>query len=122
MLAFLSAAELDWVGFFTFSEEPGTYAAGLPDTVPAGLALERLRECSELQDRITAERRAAVVGETMAVLVDTTGVGRSHREAPEIDGIIHVPTDLEPGRIIEMQATDAAGPDLWAEPVGAAPR
>ena len=122
LLAFLEEAQLDWAGFFTFSEEPGTYAAGLPDTVPAGLALERLRECSELQDRITAERRAAVVGETMAVLVDTTGVGRSHREAPEIDGIIHVPTDLEPGRIIEMQATDAAGPDLWAEPVGAAPR
>jgi ribosomal protein S12 methylthiotransferase len=122
LLAFLEEAELDWAGFFTFSEEPGTYAAGLADTVPAELALERLRECSELQDRITAVRRAALVGETMRVLVDTTGVGRSHREAPEIDGIIHVPTDLEPGRLLDMVATDAAGPDLWAEMAGAGDR
>jgi ribosomal protein S12 methylthiotransferase len=122
LLDFLDAAELDWAGFFTFSEEPGTYAAGLPGAVPSELALERLRECSEMQDRITAERRAALVGETMRVLVDGQGVGRSHREAPEIDGIIHLPTDLEPGRFFEMTATDAAGPDLWAEVAGTVDR
>jgi ribosomal protein S12 methylthiotransferase len=83
------------------------------------LALERLRECAEIQDEITAQRRSALVGETMHVLVDAAGVGRSHREAPEIDGVIHVPTDLEPGRLLDMTATDAAGPDLWAEPVRA---
>ncbi len=66
LLRFLEEAQLDWAGFFTFSEEPGTYAAGLGDTVPAGLALERLRECAELQDRITAEHRAALVGTTHA--------------------------------------------------------
>ncbi|HXQ59288.1 MAG TPA: 30S ribosomal protein S12 methylthiotransferase RimO [Acidimicrobiales bacterium] len=122
LLAFLEEARLDWAGFFTFSEEPGTYAAGLPGGVPAELALERLRECAEIQDRITAVRRAALVGETISVLVDAAGVGRSHREAPEIDGIIHVPAHLEPGRILDMVATDAAGPDLWAEPVPAVVR
>jgi ribosomal protein S12 methylthiotransferase len=116
LLAFLNDAQLDWAGFFTFSEEPGTYAADLPDPVAPELALERLRECSELQDRITAERRAALVGQPMTVLVDAPGVGRTHREAPEIDGIIHVPEDLLPGDFVEMTATDAAGPDLWAEP------
>ncbi len=116
LLAFLAEARLDWAGFFTFSEEPGTFAAGLPGAVPAELALERLRECAEIQDQITAERRSALVGETMHVLVDAPGVGRSHREAPEIDGVIHVPTDLEPGRLLHMTATDAAGPDLWAVP------
>jgi ribosomal protein S12 methylthiotransferase len=122
LLAFLDEAQLDWAGFFTFSEEPGTYAAGLPGSVPAELALERLRECSEIQDRITAERRAALVGTDMTVLVDAPGVGRTHREAPEIDGIIHVPADAEPGRLVDMVATDAAGPDLWADVRGAVSR
>jgi ribosomal protein S12 methylthiotransferase len=115
LLAFLAEAQLDWAGFFTFSEEPGTYAAGLGDGVAAGLALERLRECSEVQDRITAERRAALVGETMRVLVDAPGAARSHREAPEIDGIVHVPATIAPGRLVDVVATGAAGPDLWAE-------
>jgi len=119
LLSFLHEAQLDWAGFFTFSEEPGTYAAGLSDTVPSELALERLRECSELQDRITAERRAALVGESMRVLVDSPGVARSHREAPEIDGIVQIPTDIEPGTILDVLATDAAGPDLWAKVAGA---
>ncbi len=118
LLAFLSEAQLDWAGFFTFSEEPGTYAAGLPDRVPAPLALERLRECSELQDRITGDRRSALVGQTMNVLVDGPGVGRTHREAPEIDGIVHVPESLAPGHLVDVVATGAAGPDLWAEVAG----
>ena len=67
----------------------GPTPPGLPDAVPAELALERLRECSEVQDRITAERRAALVGERSGAR-RRPGVGRSHREAPEIDGIVHV--------------------------------
>ncbi len=50
LLGFLEEARLDWAGFFTFSEEEGTYASGLGDKVPADLAAERLRECAELQD------------------------------------------------------------------------
>jgi ribosomal protein S12 methylthiotransferase len=118
LLAFLTEAQLDWAGFFLFSEEPGTYAAGLGDGIPPELALERLRECSEIQDRMTAERRSALVGETMRVLVDAPGVGRSHREAPEIDGIVNLPDTLEPGRLLDVVATGAAGPDLWAEVAG----
>jgi ribosomal protein S12 methylthiotransferase len=118
LLDFLKEAQLDWAGFFTFSEEPGTYAAGLADSVPSELALERLRECSEVQDRITAERRSALVGETMRVLVDAPGVGRSHREAPEIDGIVNIPETLEAGSLLDVVATGAAGPDLWAEVAG----
>ena len=118
LLGFLTEVRLDWAGFFTFSEEPGTYAAGLGDAVPRELALERLRECSEIQDRITADRRSALVGETMRVLVDGPGVARSHREAPEIDGIVHVPTTIAPGRLVDVVATGAAGPDLWAEVTG----
>lgn len=117
LLAFLSEAGLDWAGFFPFSEEPGTYAASLGDRVPAGLAAERLAECSELQDAITAGRRSALIGTKTTVLVDEPGSARSHREAPEIDGIIRVPDSLEPGSWVDVMVTAAAGPDLEAEPV-----
>jgi ribosomal protein S12 methylthiotransferase len=116
LLSFLSEARLDWVGFFTFSEEPGTYAEGLPGGVPAELALERLRECSELQDAITAERRAGLVGERLEVLVDEPGNARSHREAPDIDGVVHVDRTLGVGEFHKVTVTGAAGPDVWAEP------
>jgi len=51
------------------------------------------------------------------VLVDRTGVGRSFREAPEIDGIVRVPARLEPGTFADVLVTGAAGPDLVAGPV-----
>jgi ribosomal protein S12 methylthiotransferase len=116
LLSFLAEARLDWAGFFTFSSEQGTYAADLPGTVPSELALERLRECAELQDALTAERRAALVGERIEVLVDEPGVARSHREAPEIDGVVHVPDALGAGEFHKVTVSSAAGPDLWAEP------
>jgi len=115
LLSFLAEARLDWAGFFTFSEEPGTYAQGLSGAVPPELALERLRECAELQDAITAERRAELVGQVLEVLVDEPGVGRSHREAPEIDGVVHVDEALAVGEFHKVVVTGAAGPDLWAQ-------
>ena len=117
LLGFLAEARLDWAGFFTFSEEPGTYAAGLDAGVPPELALERLRECAELQDAITAERRAALVGSQRRVLVDAVGTARSYGEAPEIDGVVHVPGLTDVGAFAPVVVTEAAGPDLWAEVV-----
>ena len=52
---------------------------------------DRLAELRELQDGITARRRDALIGSVVEVLVDAPGVARSHREAPEIDGIVAVP-------------------------------
>ena len=115
LLTFLEDVELDWAGFFTFSEEPGTPAEGLEPVVPRELAIERLRECSEIQDAVTARKRQSLVGSELSVLVDSPGVARSYREAPEIDGVIHVPTNLATGSISEVCATDSAGPDLWAD-------
>jgi ribosomal protein S12 methylthiotransferase len=115
LLAFLEEIELDWAGFFTFSEEPGTPAEGLEPAVPRELALERLRECSEIQDAVTARKRQALVGSRISVLVDAPGTARSYREAPEIDGVINVPSHLSTGSVTDVIATDSAGPDLWAE-------
>jgi ribosomal protein S12 methylthiotransferase len=113
LLAFLEAADLDWVGFFPFSAEEGTHAYGLPDQVAPELVAERLAECAELQDSITARRRRALVGHRLHVLVDEPGVARSHREAPEIDGVIRVPGATR-GRWLDVVVTGAAGPDLDA--------
>ena len=119
LLEFLAEAQLDWAGFFTFSKEDGTHAAGLPDPVPPGLALERLRECAELQDAITAAKRDALVGQTRQVLVDAPGRGRTVHEAPEIDGIVHLPGDLAVGDLVDLALVGAEGPDLHADHVGA---
>jgi ribosomal protein S12 methylthiotransferase len=119
LLLFVEAAELDWCGFFAFSREEGTYAADLDRQVPAELVTERLAELSELQDAITARRRDELIGRRIEVLVDAVGVGRSHREAPEIDGIVHVADQLAIGQFAEVDVVDALGPDLVA--AGAAP-
>jgi ribosomal protein S12 methylthiotransferase len=115
LLRFLEEAELDWAGFFAYSKEDGTYAAGLPDPVDERLVAERLAECGELQDSMTARRRSELVGTRTTVLVDRPGEGRSHREAPEIDGIIQLPGDTTiglAGKFITVEITGAAGTDL----------
>jgi ribosomal protein S12 methylthiotransferase len=114
LLDFVELAQLDWCAFFPYSAEDGTYAAGLDGRVDPGLMNDRLAELGELQDRITAERADAWVGRHVDVLVDAVGVGRSHREAPEIDGIVQLPPGLPVGEIVPVHIAAAVGPDLVA--------
>ena len=116
LLEFVEAARVDWCGFFAYSKEEGTYAADLDGDVPETLMHERLAELREIQDQITAESRDALIGDTVEVLVDAPGVGRTHREAPEIDGIVQIPHRLDVGTIHTLEVLDAAGPDLIAGP------
>jgi ribosomal protein S12 methylthiotransferase len=117
LLHFVEAAQLDWCGFFAYSPEDGTYAATLDGAVDRALMDERLAELRELQDDITARRRDDLIGALTTVLVDEPGVARSHREAPEIDGVIEVPAALAAGTFAEVRIVEAMGPDLVAEPV-----
>jgi ribosomal protein S12 methylthiotransferase len=117
LLAFVEQAQLDWCGFFAFSREEGTYAAGLDGEVPASLVAERLAELRELQDAITTAKRDELLGSRVEVLVEAPGQARSYREAPEIDGVVAVPSHLPVGAFAEVEITDAAGPDLVAVPV-----
>jgi ribosomal protein S12 methylthiotransferase len=116
LLRWVEEARIDWCGFFAYSEEAGTYAAGLDGAVDTRLVAERLAELRELQDAITAEKRDELLGREVEVLVDEPGVGRSHREAPEIDGVITVPDDLSTGTFHTLVVKAAAGPDLEAVP------
>ncbi len=114
LLNFVNEAQLDWCGFFSFSPEEGTHALSLPNRVPESLMNERIAELRELQDTITARRRDDLIGRTLNVLIDEPGVARSHREAPEIDGVIHVSETLEVGTFADIEIADAMGPDLIA--------
>jgi ribosomal protein S12 methylthiotransferase len=114
LLRFVEEAQLDWCGFFTFSPEEGTHAMTQPDHVDQSLMNERIAELREMQDAITASRRDDLIGETVNVLVDERGIGRTHREAPSIDGVVHVSDDLEVGKFYDVTIADAMGPDLLA--------
>jgi len=118
LLAFVEEARLDWCGFFAYSEEEGTYAAGLEGQVDDGVVADRLAELRELQDAITASRRDDLIGTEVTVLVDEPGLARSHREAPEIDGMVWVPDDLAVGEFHRVRITGAEGPDLLATRAG----
>jgi ribosomal protein S12 methylthiotransferase len=115
LLEWIDEAQLDWVGFFPFSNEVGTFASGLDGQIPDQLMAERLRECAELQDSITARRREGLIGAAVEVLIDAPGEGRTYREAPEIDGIVSLPDDLPVGSFVDVVITGADGPDLVAE-------
>jgi tRNA A37 methylthiotransferase MiaB len=124
LLAFLGSARLEWAGFFPFSREEGTAAADMDGEVPGEVMGERLRELSEAQEAITAAHRRALVGTEIDVIVDGTDdvegiVARSHREAPEIDGIVRLAGGdfARPGARLGVRVIDAAGPDLDAEPL-----
>jgi ribosomal protein S12 methylthiotransferase len=114
LLHFVEHAQLDWCGFFAYSPEEGTHAYTLDGAVDRGLMNARLAELREMQDDITASRGDDMIGRNVQVLVDEVGVARSAREAPEIDGVIHVDGTLPVGQFAHVAIVDALGPDLVA--------
>ncbi|MDP1794837.1 MAG: 30S ribosomal protein S12 methylthiotransferase RimO [Acidimicrobiales bacterium] len=114
LLAFMRDASFDWVGLFSYSREEGTHADTQDGHVAPALIAERLAEADQLQDGITRGRRAALVGTTQEVLIDEPGVARSHREAPEIDGVVRVPEAFPVGSLQTVTVTGVAGVDLEA--------
>ncbi len=127
LLEFLAAARLDWAGFFAFSREDGTPAATMEGVVDDALVRERLSECSEVQEPITTAARASLVGRAVDVLVDGVDddgrlVGRTYREAPEIDGVVRIddrvgrnPVFARPGAVVRATVSGYEGPDLDAD-------
>ena len=115
LIDFIKEMQLDWCGFFSFSDEQGTYASGLEGKIDRSLIIERLKELSCLQDEITSSKRDALIGERISVLVDSHGVGRTYREAPEIDGVVSVPDSCQVGEFTDLIVKGSLGPDLEAD-------
>ncbi|MFW5867369.1 MAG: 30S ribosomal protein S12 methylthiotransferase RimO, partial [Armatimonadota bacterium] len=119
LLEFVEEARFDRLSAFRYWDEPGTRAAELPDQVPEGEALDRLEALMLTQAEISWEINEALVGQTMRVLVERedeeTGemMGRSHRDAPDVDGEVIVEGDaVTPGRHVLVEITGADEHDL----------
>lgn len=120
LLDFISAAQFDRVGAFTFSPEPGTPAFDLPDRIDDETKSARWERLMALQQPISLARNQSLVGQTLDVLVEGVGDGvsitRSYRDAPEIDGYVIIEQELKPGTVVPALITGAMEYDLLAVP------
>jgi ribosomal protein S12 methylthiotransferase len=123
LAAFLGAARLDWAGFFPYSAEEGTPAASLPGRLDPETVSERHRYLQRIQDEMTREASAALIGRRLEVLVDQVeegaAVARSYREAPEIDGVITINAG-SPGDWLEVEIVGAFGTEMEGKVVAEA--
>lgn len=117
LLDFIRESRLDRVGAFVFSREPGTPSYDLPDQVPFKLKRERYDKLMRLQQKIALEVNEAWIDKTLDVLVEDSRdgwlVGRSHRDAPEIDGLVFAQGESELGQIVKVQVDSAEPYDLY---------
>lgn len=122
LLDFLEEAQLDRVGAFAYSPVEGAPANELANPVPEEIKEERLERFMELQAEISANKLSSLIGKTMQVLIDEAGdevsIGRTYRDAPEIDGqVIIEGVELPVGEFVNVMITHADEHDLWGERV-----
>lgn len=119
LLAFIEEAQIDRAGCFTYSPVAGAAANELPNPVDEAVKQDRWERFMALQQQISAQKLQRKIGQTLEVLIDEVtpdgAIGRSRGDAPEIDGIVHIPgaVDLSPGDFVEGTVTDADEYDLW---------
>jgi ribosomal protein S12 methylthiotransferase len=120
LLAFLEAAQLDRVGCFAYSPVDGAQANALADPVPDDVKEDRRARFMAVQAKVSAQRLARRVGETLTVLVDShegrTAIARSAADAPEIDGTVRIANGagLPIGSFARVAITAASAHDLSA--------
>ena len=117
---FLTAARLDAVGVFGYSDEDGTEAAGLAAKCRSATVARRLERISRLAEELMAQRAEERIGSTVEVLVEsageTTAEGRAAHQAPEVDGTTLVAGGgLRVGDLVRAVVTGASGVDLVAD-------
>lgn len=127
LLGFVQAIEFDKVGAFLFSPEPGTPSALLPDQVPDEVKQERYDRLMQVQQPISLRKNQAQVGRLLDVLVEGEGevagtgdplvLGRSYRDAPEIDGLVLIPNiqGAPVGEFLQVHINGAMEYDLVGE-------
>lgn len=113
---FVKEIRFDRVGAFQFSFEPGTTSEPLGDPVPAPVKQERYERLMELQQNISLQVNQSHVGKTLDVLVEGfdngLSIGRSYRDAPEIDGLVFVEGQAKVGEIVPVRISGAMAYDL----------
>lgn len=113
---FVEQTRFDRAGAFQFSFEPGTTSVPLGDPVPAEVKQERNDRLMELQQNISLQVNQSYVGKTLDVLVEGfdngISIGRSYRDAPEVDGYVVVEGKANVGDIVPVRITGAFAYDL----------
>lgn len=128
LLDFVREVQFDRLGAFQFSFEPGTTSEPLGDPIPADVKQERWQRLMELQQGISLQKNQSLVGKTLSVLVEGQGrvenngaasvspekltLGRSYRDAPEIDGMVLIEGELPVGEMVPVRITGAMAYDL----------
>lgn len=125
LLGFVRELRFDRVGAFMYSYEASTPSATVSWQVPDDVKEARLDALMALQQQISLEKNQEQVGRTLPVLIEGYGdgvsVGRSYRDAPEIDGMVFVPGELPVGEIVPIHIDGAMVYDLSGTPAGYAP-
>jgi ribosomal protein S12 methylthiotransferase len=127
LLAFVREMEFDRVGCFTFSPQSLSPAADEPDQVPERTKRRRQRLLMEVAQQVSAIKNRRLVGREIDVLVESTAdgdhagfvVGRSYRDAPEVDGLVLLEGDFPPGAFVRARVTQALAYDVMATPAAA---
>jgi ribosomal protein S12 methylthiotransferase len=120
LLDFVRELRFDRVGTFQFSFEPGTTSEPLGDPIPAEVKQERYERLMELQQGISLQVNQSYVGKTLDVLVEGRdkgiAIGRSYRDAPEIDGLVFIEGNAQIGEIMPVKIMGAMAYDLTGIP------
>ncbi len=116
LVDFVQEIRFDRVGTFQFSFEPGTTSEPLGDPVPAEVKQARFERLMELQQGISMQVNQSYVGKTLDVLVEGRdkgiAIGRSYRDAPEIDGMVFIEGEAKIGEIVPVKITGAMAYDV----------
>lgn len=123
LMAFVDEMEFDRLGVFTYSPEEDTPAAEMPDQVPEEVKEERQAQLMELQQDIAFEQAEEMVGKEVLVMIEgkvadeNAYVGRTYKDAPNVDGLIFVNTEEElmSGDFARVKVTGALEYDLIGE-------
>jgi ribosomal protein S12 methylthiotransferase len=120
VMEFIDECEFDRLGVFTYSREEDTPAAVMPDQIDEAVKEKYRDEIMQLQQEISADRSADMVGRTLEVMIegyiadDDTYVGRSYKDAPNVDGLVFVECDRElmSGDFVNVLITGSTEYDL----------
>ena len=123
LMEFVDEMEFDRLGVFTYSPEEDTPAAGFAEHVEEEVKLDRQAELMELQQEIAFDKADAMIGKHLYVMVEgkvadeNAYVGRTYKDAPNVDGFIFIQTDEElmTGDFVPVKVTGSYEYDLIGE-------
>ena len=126
LVDFVREQQFDRVGVFTYSREENTAAYDMAGQVPEAVKRRRRAELMEVAAEISLERNRGLVGREIEVMVEGAAVGRAMRlrartpaQAPEIDGMVLLSGEAEPGEIVRARIERASTYDLHGRITGA---